>query len=85
MAKEIVVKQDEEKPIAVEILAASILAFDKATKRMVASGLTNRAIALLINDAMRPVDRISVTKIEDVLRELPRLAEIYTRRRKVTK
>ncbi len=68
--------QDENEPVAVEILADSILQISVAAKKLLNSGLTMRAIVLLIQDLAQTGRRkISRDMIELVLENLPRLEE----------
>jgi hypothetical protein len=76
--RDIKIKQDEEKPIPLEILATSIIEFEKATRRMASAGLTDRAIALLLQDAIP--GNMSILAIMATLKYLPKLADIYLRR-----
>jgi hypothetical protein len=80
--KQVVVKQDDAQPIAVEILAQSVLNLEKAAKRIEQSGLTTQAIALLLWDALPAKNCPTRAQISAVLTCLPRLAEIYTRRKR---
>lgn len=51
MKKQIAVKQSEENPIPVEIIANAIVAISEGMKKIRASRLTERALILLITDA----------------------------------
>lgn len=68
------VLQDPEKPIATEIIAKSIVDLSAAAKKMLASGLTERAIIVLLQDHTK----LGQTDIRTVLRALPELAATYT-------
>lgn len=49
--KEVIVKQDEQKPIPVEVLAASIKAISDGITKLRAGPLNERALVLLIVNA----------------------------------
>lgn len=77
--KQVVVKQDEEKPVPEEILAAAIVNLSKGFQRAMEAGLTRSAITLLVRDMLpSPMsNQPSRAQIDMVLRALPRLAETY--------
>lgn len=79
--KKIVVKQEEEQPVPVEILARSIVEFDKGVRRMEAAGLNRRAVALLLRDALPTNLCPSLSSIMAVLDYLPRLTAIYMKKK----
>lgn len=51
MKTKIAVKQDPEKPISVEVMAASIKAIAEGIRKLRSGPLTDRALFLLIQDA----------------------------------
>ena len=73
--RKVVVKQEEESPIAVEVLARSIVDMEKGVRRIQQSGLSNRAIALLLRDCMS--GNHNLAEIIQVLDYLPKLANVY--------
>lgn len=48
MSKRVVVKQDGEKPVEVEVLAAAIVEIGKAAKRLAQSSLNRKAVIVLL-------------------------------------
>ncbi len=81
MTEEVKIVQLESEPIAVEILAKSILDLDRAAKKITECGLTTRAIALLIWDFL-PTNNPTRAEIAQVLEALPKLADRYAPKRK---
>ena len=51
MTTEVVVKQNEEKPVPVEVLAEAILSISEGVKKLRAGPLNERALLLLIQNA----------------------------------
>lgn len=76
--KPVVVKQEEESPIAVEVLAKSIIEFEKGVQRIEKAGLTHRAIAILLKDAIPCA--INMSQIIAVLEYLPQLSRLYMKK-----
>lgn len=50
-AKKVVVKQDEQEPVTVEVLAQEIVAISAGVKKLRGGRLTDRALFLLIQNA----------------------------------
>jgi hypothetical protein len=80
--QDVKIVQQESEPIAVEVLAKSIVDLDRMAKRIASCGLTTRAIALLLWD-MLPGDRPSRGQISMVLDALPRLASVHAPKAKM--
>lgn len=66
---------------SVELLAQSIVQVAKAAEKLVNSGLTERAIAVLLQDGIG-VSKISKSQIYLVLENLPRLKAWYVKEKK---
>lgn len=70
------VVQDPEKPIAVEIIAQSIVDISKAMKQISNSSLEERAVVLLIHD----LSGVSMGDIKKVLRASRDLEIMFTKK-----
>lgn len=75
MKRSIVVKQDEEQPVAKEVLAASIIHIGNATSKLLASGINMKAIVVLLHDHLNA--KVTKTDIRAVLNALPELEHAY--------
>lgn len=73
--KQAKVKQDDENPIAVEVLAAAIVTISMSFKKLLKSGLNRRAVVALIRDDTS----LGKGTIEVVLDSLENLANAYTK------
>lgn len=71
----VVVKQDEDTPIAKEVLADAIVKISSAVEALRRSGLNERAIIVLVSDK----SKISKGVIETVLDGLADLRAAYCR------
>ena len=71
--KQVVVTQDEQEPIPAEIIAASIVKIADGFERIKKSGLTQRAILLLISSA----SKVPVTHVRSVLEGIDQLKTLY--------
>jgi hypothetical protein len=69
MAKDVKVIEDAP----VEVLASAIVKISEAAQKMQASGLTRRALVLLIHD----ISKVGIPAINDVLDALPILSRRY--------
>lgn len=69
LAPDVVVKRDEEKPEPLELIAASVVKVADGLDRMRKSGLTPRAIQVLLHD----VTRVPLYQIEQILEAGPKL------------
>lgn len=77
----VVVKQDEEKPVTQEVLAEAIVNIGKATNKLLASGINQRAIVVLLHDHLK--GHVGRPAIMAVLEALPELEQAYcTKKRK---
>lgn len=56
-------KQDEEKPVPVEVLAESIKAISDGVKKLLAGPLNERALVLLIQHAAPAIGKYGSTKV----------------------
>jgi hypothetical protein len=72
-SKEIVVTQDEAKPVAVEIMAQAIVDISEAMKRISRSRLNRKALITLIHDDTGLYKK----SIENVLTSLDSLEKTY--------
>ena len=73
------VKKNEENPESVELLAQSIIQVAEASQKLLNSGLTERAIAVLLQDGIG-ASKISKSQIYLVLNNLPRLKAWYVKK-----
>ena len=73
---QVVVKQDEEKPIATEIIAKAIVDISAATNKMLAAGLKQETIVILVSSR----SGISKKNVNIVINCLSSLREIYCTR-----
>lgn len=71
------IKQDEEKPIATEIIAESIVKISSAIRQMRSGRLNNRALVILIQAAA--LGRISQADVSLVLNVMEDLEKTYLR------
>ena len=72
------IKKSEENPETAELLAQSIVQVAKASEKLLNSGLTKRAIIVLLQDGIG-VSKISKGQIDLVLSNLPRLKAWYVK------
>jgi len=70
------IKKDEINPESTELLAKSVVQVAEASKKLLNSGLTKRAIIVLLHDGIG-VSKINKKQIELVLDNLPRLKGWY--------
>jgi hypothetical protein len=68
------VKQLEDQPVEVEVLATSIVKVSDAADKLLRSGLHLETITILLHDATN----VGKPAIRTILRELPQLREKYT-------
>ncbi len=61
--KQITVKQDENTPVATEVLATEIVAISAGIKKLRAGRLTDRALFLLIQHAAPTVGKYNASKV----------------------
>lgn len=73
-AIDVKVKQDEQSPIEVEVLAQAIVSISTSMKRLLKSGMNRKAIVVLIAHDTK----LGHGQIENVLGSLERLAQTYT-------
>jgi len=76
MAKSIKIVKDELNPESAELLAKSIIQVADASQKMLNSGLSLRALVVLLQDGIGQ-GKISKTQIQLVLNNLPRLKGWY--------
>jgi hypothetical protein len=69
--------QDENEPVPTEILAKSVVAVSAAAQKLLAGGLTMRALMVLIHDQTA----VPLAHIKLVLESAGDLAKQYTRNR----
>lgn len=82
MEKNVTIKQNEEQPVATEILAEAIVTVSRAMKKVLAGPLADNALILLIQDAAGGRNRISQDDVRLVLRNAARLEELFVRQPK---
>lgn len=88
MTKNITVKQDEQKPIPVEVLADSIKAISDGIKKLRAGPLTDKALVLLIQHAATKLRRghsivnVGAVDIRAVLDGMESLERVYLKAKK---
>jgi hypothetical protein len=70
-----VVQQENEEPVVVEIIAQSIKKIADAVDKMSASGLSQRAILVLLRDASGE----NMRSIQNILKGMRQLRELYLR------
>jgi hypothetical protein len=73
--RKVVMRQDREKPEDPEVLAAAVLETAKAAQKLLKGGLTEHAIALLVNDLIPASKRPGAKKVLVVLKAAARLDE----------
>lgn len=69
----VVVKQDEQAPVDVEILAAAIIKLDAAAQKLTTAGLSQDAIVVLLHD----LTKVGKPDIRYVLNGLSQLRKRY--------
>lgn len=74
--RNIKVVKDEFNPESVELLAKSIVQVAEASQKLLNSGLTERALVVLLHDGIGTA-KISKQQIRLVLQNLPRLRAWY--------
>lgn len=78
MKENITIKKDESNPESTELLAKSIIQVADASLKLLNSGLSKRAIVVLLQDGIG-VTKINKKQIELVLENLPRLKAWYVK------
>lgn len=79
LAQTITVRRREDEPEDVVVLAQAILETQKAAERLLASGLTRRALVVLLSDLIpSSVTQPNRTQILAVLDALPKLSTFLT-------
>ena len=78
--KEIVVKRNEENPEPTEIIADAIIKISQAFERIKNGRLSQRALILLIQDAVG-ASFVSRGQIKEVLECLPDLKNLYIKKK----
>lgn len=76
---QIKIKKNEDEPESTELLAASIIKVSQSAEKLLNSGLTQRAIVVLLQDGIG-VTQISKGQILLVLENLPRLKAWYVKK-----
>jgi len=79
---EVVLSEGEEVAETVEILADSIVKISNGFNKVVASGLNNRALVILLQDAIG-ASNITRTQILLVLQQLPELKDLYVKKKMI--
>ncbi len=74
--KAVVVKQDEQQPIAAEVIAQSIVKISDATKALLSAGLRYETIVALVHDR----SGVAKSTIRIVINNLESLRENWTTR-----
>lgn len=72
------IKKDELNPEPVELLAKSVIQVSEAAAKLVKSGLTQRAIIVLLQDGIGAA-KIGKDQIKLVLENLPKLKAWYVK------
>lgn len=78
--KNMVVKQDEANPIALDVLATTIIEMQESIKRLLNSKIQRRALTMLIQDNARL--KISQSDIGVILDSIETLADSFVKKRK---
>lgn len=73
---EVKIKQNEQNPEPIELIAQAIIDISMAFKKIENSPLKKRALTLLIQDAC-PGKNISMSAIETILNTIPELEKYY--------
>jgi len=73
---DVIVKQDQENPEPIELIAKSIIDIAEGFEKLKTSKLKRRAIVLLLQDAIGS-SNITKSQIEKVLEYTPKLKDIY--------
>lgn len=79
MKEQIKIKKSDIDPESTELLAASIVQVSEASKKMLNSDLSKRAIVILLQDGIGAT-KITKKQIELVLDNLPRLRAWYLKK-----
>lgn len=84
----VLVKQDEQKPVAVEVLAESIKTIAEGVRKLRTGPLNEKALVLLIQHAAPsfgnyPPKKVSVSEIRAVLEGMESLERVYLKPKKV--
>lgn len=78
--KQMAVVQDPEAPVPAEVLAQSVVEVSASAKRLLASGLTPEALALLVNHNIPSDMRPGVTVVRRVLEAAARLDDFVVKK-----
>jgi hypothetical protein len=83
----VLVKQDEQKPVAVEVLAESIKAIAEGVRKLRAGPLNERALFLLIQHAAPTIgkynsQKIGISDIRAVIEGMESLESVYLKPKK---
>ena len=86
MIKHLVLKQDAEKPVPVEVLAASIQALSEGIRKLRSGPLNDRCLYLLIQHAAPsygsyPAKKVGIADIKAVLEGIESLEATYLKKK----
>ena len=83
--KEIIVKQDEQNPVPVEVLATSIKAIAEGVRKLRAGPLNEKALVLLISHACpmlhNPYRRPNAKEVRAVIEGMDSLGAVYLKKK----
>lgn len=91
MKKEVIVKQDEQNPVPVEVLASSIKAISEGVRKLLAGPIKTDTLILLIQHASQKVGgryskhHVGYREIKSVLDGIESLAESHLKPKKAAK
>lgn len=88
--KKLIVKQNEEKPVPVEVLAESIKNISAGVKKLLEGPLNERALLLLIQNAAPsigsyPSRKVTNTEVRAVLEGIESLERVYIKNKNTKK
>lgn len=72
------IKVSEEDPESVELIAKSIVAVSDSFEKLLNSGLSERAIVLLLHDLIPGYCGVGIKHIEAILKYAPKLKSTYS-------
>jgi hypothetical protein len=76
------IKTDEENPEPIELIAKAVIAMSDNFQKALNSGLTERAIVVLIHDAIPGRESVSIQDIKTVLKYASELKKHYIKQTK---
>lgn len=81
MKPTVTVKQNPEKPVAVEIIAESIVTISQAMRKLRQGQLNDKALLLLVHNAVSPAGTVTRSGVKAVMDAIENLEREYLKKR----